>query len=160
MTDSIIKWFKMIFIMEISGELVLKLVPEKYKDTTRFAVKLMFVLVVMVPLLNYKKINIEDILVSTDSVYNTELTFDDSDIQIINDIVKNALKETAINYGYELTYITCDTEYKNNQVVISGIKLKLKKIDNDCNVELFRKYIMNQYNIEADNIYIEEGQSE
>jgi len=157
MTDSIIKWFKMIFILEISGELVLKLVPEKYKETTRFAVKLMFVLAVMVPLLNYKKINIENILASTDSAYNTELSFDDSDIQIINDIVKNTLKETAINYGYELTHITCDTEYKNNQLVISGIRLKVKKIDNDCNVESFRKYIMNQYNLEADNIYIEEG---
>ncbi len=156
MSDSIIKWFKMIFILEISGEIVLKLVPEKYKETTRFAVKLMFILAVIVPLLNHKKINVEDILAATDSSYTTELTFADSDIQIINDIVKNTLKENAINFGYELTYITCDTEYKNNQAVISEIKIKVKKIDDDCNVELFRKYIMSQYNLGIEKIYIEE----
>ena len=47
----IINWFKTIFILEITGEIALKLVPPKYKEFIAFVMKLILVMAIIIPLL-------------------------------------------------------------------------------------------------------------
>ena len=57
----IINWFKTIFILEITGEIALKLVPLKYKEFIAFVMKLILVTAIIIPLLNIKKADIMDL---------------------------------------------------------------------------------------------------
>ena len=54
----IINWFKTIFILEITGEIALKLVPPKYKEFIAFVMKLILVMAIIIPLLNIKNAEI------------------------------------------------------------------------------------------------------
>mgnify|MGYP000059794922 FL=1 len=44
----IINWFKTIFILEITGEIALKLVPPKYKEFIAFVMKLILVMAIII----------------------------------------------------------------------------------------------------------------
>ena len=44
----IINWFKTIFILEITGEIALKLVPSKYKEFIAFVMKLILVTAIVI----------------------------------------------------------------------------------------------------------------
>lgn len=57
----IINWFKTIFILEITGEIALKLVPPKYKEFIAFVMKLILVTAIVIPLLNLKNADISGI---------------------------------------------------------------------------------------------------
>ena len=63
----IINWFKTIFILEITGEIALKLVPSKYKEFIAFVMKLILVTAIIIPLLNIKNADISEI---TDGISN------------------------------------------------------------------------------------------
>lgn len=68
----IINWFKTIFILEITGEIALKLVPLKYKEFIAFVMKLMLVTAIIIPLLNIKNADISEI---TDGISNGLKTY-------------------------------------------------------------------------------------
>ena len=57
----LINWFKTIFILEITGEIALKLVPPKYKEFIAFVMKLILVMAIIIPLLNIKNADISEI---------------------------------------------------------------------------------------------------
>ena len=63
----IINWFKTLFILEITGEIALKLVPPKYKEFIAFVMKLILVMAIIIPLLNIKNADISEI---TDGISN------------------------------------------------------------------------------------------
>ena len=68
----LINWFKTIFILEITGEIALKLVPPKYKEFIAFVMKLILVMAIIIPLLNIKNADISEI---TDGISNGFKTY-------------------------------------------------------------------------------------
>lgn len=84
MTD-FINWFKTIFILEITGEIALKLVPSKYKEFITFVMKLILVTAIVIPLLNIKNTDISKI---TDSISDGFKTYSNE-----NDNVSQTLYE-------------------------------------------------------------------
>ena len=68
----LINWFKTIFILKITGEIALKLVPPKYKEFIAFVMKLILVMAIIIPLLNIKNADISEI---TDGISNGFKTY-------------------------------------------------------------------------------------
>ena len=83
----IINWFKTLFILEITGEIALKLVPPKYKEFIAFVMKLILVMAIIIPLLNIKNADISEI---TDGISNGFKTYSKE-----NDNVSQALYNTS-----------------------------------------------------------------
>ena len=83
----LINWFKTIFILEITGEIALKLVPPKYKEFIAFVMKLILVMAIIIPLLNIKNADISEI---TDGISNGFKTYSKE-----NDNVSQALYNTS-----------------------------------------------------------------
>ena len=108
----IINWFKTIFILEITGEIALKLVPPKYKEFIAFVMKLILVMAIIIPLLNIKNADISEI---TDGISNGFKT--DAYLERLSNL---------IDMGFENTYPIIDN-FKEIET-LSNISTKKFKV--------------------------------
>ena len=75
--ESLIGWFKTMFILEITGEIALKLVPSKYKEFIAFVMKIILITAIILPLLSLKNADISRV---TDSIAKSFNTYGEADI--------------------------------------------------------------------------------
>lgn len=110
----IINWFKTIFILEITGEIALKLVPSKYKEFIAFVMKLILVTAIVIPLLNLKNTDISGI---TDEIKNgfstyskeniSQTVYDTADKKTAQKAVQEDVAGIASDYGLEIVSVRC-----------------------------------------------------
>ena len=112
MTGSI-NWFKTIFILEITGEIALKLVPSKYKEFIAFVMKLILVTAIVIPLLNLKNADISGITdeikkgFSTYSKENISQTvYDTADKKTAQKAVQEDVAGIVSDYDLEIVSVT------------------------------------------------------
>ena len=146
----IINWFKTIFILEITGEIALKLVPPKYKEFIAFVMKLILVTAIIIPLLNIKNADISEI---TDGISNGFKTYSKE-----NDNVSQALYNTmAASYGLEAVYVKCSFTSDMTAVSMINVYVKENSIAGNDNIGRLRTDIADRYEISVEQIDIREA---
>lgn len=129
----IINWFKTIFILEITGEIALKLVPLKYKEFIAFVMKLILVTAIIIPLFNIKNADISEI---TDGISNglktyskendnvSQALYNTADKKTAEKIISSDINSTAASYGLEAVYVKCS--FTSDMTAVSMINVYVK----------------------------------
>ena len=155
----IINWFKTIFILEITGEIALKLVPPKYKEFIAFVMKLILVMAIIIPLLNIKN---EDISEITDGISNgfktySKALYNTSDKKMAEKIIIEDINSTAASYGLETVSVKCSFTSDMTAVSMINVYVKENNIAGNDNIDRLRTDIAGRYEISVEQIDIREA---
>lgn len=162
----IINWFKTIFILEITGEIALKLVPSKYKEFIAFVMKLILVTAIVIPLLNLKNADISGI---TDEIKNgfstyskdnvSQALYNTSDKNMAEKIISADINSMAASYGLEAVSVKCS--FTSDMTAISMINVYVKENSVACNDNIgrLRSDIADRYKISVEQVDIREAGS-
>ena len=160
----IINWFKTIFILEITGEIALKLVPSKYKEFIAFVMKLILVTAIVIPLLNLKNADISGI---TDEIKNgfstyskeniSQTVYDTADKKTAEKAVQNDVADIASDYGLETISVRCS--FTSDMTAVDMINVYVKTGGGD--IAGLKACIADRYKISVEQVNIREaGRSE
>ena len=161
----LINWFKTIFILEITGEIALKLVPSKYKEFIAFVMKLILVTAIVIPLLNMKNADISGI---TDGIKNgfgtyskendnvSENLYDTADKKAAQKAVKNDVADIALDYGMEAISVRCS--FTSDMTAVNNINVYVKETGGGDAAGL-KAQIADKYKISAEQVDIREAGS-
>lgn len=158
----IINWFKTIFILEITGEIALKLVPSKYKEFIAFVMKLILVTAIVIPLLNLKNADISGI---TDEIKNGFSTY--SKENILQTVYDTADKKTAqkavqedvagIVSDYDLEIVSVRCSFTSDMTAVDMINVYVKTGGGD--IAGLKADIADRYKISVEQVDIREAGS-
>ena len=156
----IINWFKTIFILEITGEIALKLVPSKYKEFIAFVMKLILVTAIVIPLLNLKNADISGI---TDEIKNGFSTYSKEDIsQTVYDTADKKTAQKAVqgdvagiasDYGLETISVRCS--FTSDMTAVDMINVYVKTGGGD--IAGLKADIADRYKISVEQVDIREA---
>ena len=179
----LINWFKTIFILEITGEIALKLVPPKYKEFIAFVMKLILVMAIIIPLLNIKNADISEI---TDGISNgfktyskendnvSQALYNTSDKKMAEKIISEDINSTAAGqYTCKwsetfIAYFLCNNSpaflilkcsFTSDMTTVSMINVYVKEnnIAGNDNIDRLRADIADRYEISVEQIDIREA---
>lgn len=158
----IINWFKTIFILEITGEIALKLVPSKYKEFIAFVMKLILVTAIVIPLLNLKNADISGI---TDEIKNgfstyskeniSQTVYDTADKKTAQKAVQEDVAGIASDYGLEIVSVRCS--FTSDMTAVDMINVYVKTGGGD--IAGLKAYIADRYKISVEQVDIREAGS-
>ncbi len=158
----IINWFKTIFILEITGEIALKLVPSKYKEFIAFVMKLILVTAIVIPLLNLKNADISGI---TDEIKNgfstyskeniSQTVYDTADKKIAQKAVQEDVAGIASDYGLEIVSVRCS--FTSDMTAVDMINVYVKTGGGD--IAGLKADIADRYKISVEQVDIKEAGS-
>ena len=162
----IINWFKTIFILEITGEIALKLVPSKYKEFIAFVMKLILVTAIVIPLLNLKNADISGI---TDGISNgfktyskendnvSQVLYNTSDKKTAEKIISADINSMASSYGLEAVSVKCSFTLDMTAISMINVYVKENSIAGNDNIGRLRTDIADRYEISVEQIDIREA---
>lgn len=158
----IINWFKTIFILEITGEIALKLVPSKYKEFIAFVMKLILVTAIVIPLLNLKNADISEI---TDEIKNgfstyskeniSQTVYDTADKKTAQKAVQEDVAGIASDYGLEIVSVRCS--FTSDMTAVDMINVYVKTGGGD--IAGLKADIADRYKISVEQVDIREAGS-
>lgn len=158
----IINWFKTIFILEITGEIALKLVPSKYKEFIAFVMKLILVTAIVIPLLNFKNADISGI---TDEIKNgfstyskeniSQTVYDTADKKTAQKAVQEDVAGIASDYGLEIVSVRCS--FTSDMTAVDMINVYVKTGGGD--IAGLKADIADRYEISVEQVDIREAGS-
>ncbi len=158
----IINWFKTIFILEITGEIALKLVPPKYKEFIAFVMKLILVTAIVIPLLNLKNADISGI---TDEIKNgfstyskeniSQTVYDTADKKTAQKAVQEDVAGIASDYGLEIVSVRCS--FTSDMTAVDMINVYVKTGGGD--IAGLKADIADRYKISVEQVDIKEAGS-
>lgn len=158
----IINWFKTIFILEITGEIALKLVPSKYKEFIAFVMKLILVTAIVIPLLNLKNADISGI---TDEIKNgfstyskeniSQTVYDTADKKTAQKAVQEDVAGIASDYGLEIVSVRCS--FTSDMTAVDMINVYVKTGGGD--IAGLKADIADKYEISVEQVDIREAGS-
>lgn len=158
----IINWFKTIFILEITGEIALKLVPSKYKEFIAFVMKLILVTAIVIPLLNFKNADISGI---TDEIKNgfstyskeniSQTVYDTADKKTAQKAVQEDVAGIASDYGLEIVSVRCS--FTSDMTAVDMINVYVKTGGGD--IAGLKADIADRYKISVEQVDIREAGS-
>lgn len=158
----IINWFKTIFILEITGEIALKLVPSKYKEFIAFVMKLILVTAIVIPLLNLKNADISGI---TDEIKNgfstyskeniSQTVYDTADKKTAQKAVQEDVAGIASDYGLEIVSVRCS--FTSDMTAVDMINVYVKTGGGD--LAGLKADIADRYKISVEQVDIREAGS-
>lgn len=158
----IINWFKTIFILEITGEIALKLVPSKYKEFIAFVMKLILVTAIVIPLLNLKNADISGI---TDEIKNgfstyskeniSQTVYDTADKKTAQKAVQEDVAGIASDYGLEIVSVRCS--FTSDMTAVDMINVYVKTGGRD--IAGLKADIADRYEISVEQVDIREAGS-
>lgn len=158
----IINWFKTIFILEITGEIALKLVPSKYKEFIAFVMKLILVMAIVIPLLNLKNADISGI---TDEIKNgfstyskeniSQTVYDTADKKTAQKAVQEDVAGIASDYGLEIVSVRCS--FTSDMTAVDMINVYVKTGGGD--IAGLKADIADRYKISVEQVDIKEAGS-
>lgn len=158
----IINWFKTIFIIEITGEIALKLVPSKYKEFIAFVMKLILVTAIVIPLLNLKNADISGI---TDEIKNgfstyskeniSQTVYDTTDKKTAQKAVQGDVAGIASDYGLETISVRCS--FTSDMTAVDMINVYIKTGGGD--IAGLKADIADRYKISVEQVDIREAGS-
>ena len=152
----IINWFKTIFILEITGEIALKLVPSKYKEFIAFVMKLILVTAIVIPLLNLK--NADEIKngFSTYSKENISQTvYDTADKKTAQKAVQEDVAGIVSDYDLEIVSVRCS--FTSDMTAVDMINVYVKTGGGD--IAGLKADIADRYKISVEQVDIREAGS-
>ena len=162
----IINLFKTIFILEITGEIALKLVPLKYKEFIAFVMKLILVTAIIIPLLNIKNADISEI---TDGISNglktyskendnvSQALYNTADKKTAEKIISSDINSTAASYGLEAVYVKCSFTSDMTAVSMINVYVKDNSIAGNDNIGRLRTDIADRYGVSVEQVDIREA---
>ena len=154
----IINWFKTIFILEITGEIALKLVPLKYKEFIAFVMKLILVTAIIIPLLNIKNADISEI---TDGISNGLKTYSKENDNVSQALYNTADKKTAEKIIssdiLEAVYVKCSFTSDMTAVSMINVYVKDNSIAGNDNIGRLRTDIADRYGVSVEQVDIREA---
>jgi len=158
----IINWFKTIFILEITGEIALKLVPSKYKEFIAFVMKLILVTAIVIPLLNLKNADISGI---TDEIKNgfstyskeniSQTVYDTSDKKTAQKAVQEDVAGIVSDYDLEIVSVRCS--FTSDMTAVDMINVYVKTGGGD--IAGLKADIADRYKISVEQVDIREAGS-
>lgn len=158
----IINWFKTIFILEITGEIALKLVPSKYKEFIAFVMKLILVTAIVIPLLNLKNADISGI---TDEIKNgfstyskeniSQTVYDTADKKTAQKAVQEDVAGIVSDYDLEIVSVRCS--FTSDMTAVDMINVYVKTGDGD--IAGLKADIADRYKISVEQVDIREAGS-
>ena len=158
----IINWFKTIFILEITGEIALKLVPSKYKEFIAFVMKLILVTAIVIPLLNLKNADISGI---TDEIKNgfstyskeniSQTVYDTADKKTAQKAVQEDVASIASDNGLEIVSVRCS--FTSDMTAVDMINVYVKNGGGD--IAGLKADIADRYKISVEQVDIREAGS-
>lgn len=160
----LINWFKTIFILEITGEIALKLVPSKYKEFIAFVMKLILVTAIVIPLLNFKNVDISAI---TDGIEKSFSTYSKENDNVSGNLYNTADKKTAekavqgdvagiaSDYGMETISVRCS--FTSDMTSVDTINVYVKNGGGD--IAGLKEAIAGRYKISVEQVDIREAGS-
>lgn len=158
----IINWFKTIFILEITGEIALKLVPSKYKEFIAFVMKLILVTVIVIPLLNLKNADISGI---TDEIKNgfstyskeniSQTVYDTADKKTAQKAVQEDVAGIVSDYDLEIVSVRCS--FTSDMTAVDMINVYVKTGGGD--IAGLKADIADRYKISVEQVDIREAGS-
>lgn len=158
----IINWFKTIFILEITGEIALKLVPSKYKEFIAFVMKLILVTAIVIPLLNLKNADISGI---TDEIKNgfstyskeniSQTVYDTADKKTAQKAVQEDVAGIVSDYDLEIVYVRCS--FTSDMTAVDMINVYVKTGGGD--IAGLKADIADRYKISVEQVDIREAGS-
>ena len=158
----IINWFKTIFILEITGEIALELVPPKYKEFIAFVMKLILVTAIVIPLLNLKNTDISGI---TDEIKNgfstyskeniSQTVYDTADKKTAQKAVQEDVAGIASDYGLEIVSVRCS--FTSDMTAVDMINVYVKTGGGD--IAGLKADIADRYKISVEQVDIREAGS-
>ena len=158
----IINWFKTIFILEITGEIALKLVPSKYKEFIAFVMKLILVTAIVIPLFNLKNADISGI---TDEIKNgfstyskeniSQTVYDTADKKTAQKAVQEDVAGIASDYGLEIVSVRCS--FTSDMTAVDMINVYVKTGGGD--IAGLKADIADRYEISVEQVDIREAGS-
>ena len=153
----IINWFKTIFILEITGEIALKLVPSKYKEFIAFVMKLILVTAIVIPLLNLKNADISGI---TDEIKNgfstyskeniSQTVYDTADKKTAQKAVQEDVAGIVSDYDLEIVSVRCS--FTSDMTAVDMINVYV-------NIAGLKADIADRYKISVEQVDIREAGS-
>ena len=159
----IINWFKTIFILEITGEIALKLVPPKYKEFIAFVMKLILVMAIIIPLLNIKNADITDGISNGFKTYSKEndnvsqALYNTSDKKMAEKIISEDINSTAASYGLETVSVKCSFTSDMTAVSMINVYVKDNSIAGNDNIGRLRTDIADRYGVSVEQVDIREA---
>lgn len=158
----IINWFKTIFILEITGEIALKLVPSKYKEFIAFVMKLILVTAIVIPLLNLKNADISGITDEIENGFSTyskenisQTVYDTADKKTAQKAVQNDVADIASDYGLETISVRCS--FTSDMTAVDMINVYVKTGGGD--IAGLKADIADRYKISVEQVDIREAGS-
>ena len=158
----IINWFKTIFILEITGEIALKLVPSKYKEFIAFVMKLILVTAIVIPLLNLKNADISGI---TDEIKNgfstyskeniSQTVYDTADKKTAQKAVQEDVAGIVSDYDLEIVSVRCS--FTSDLTAVDMINVYVKTGGGD--IAGLKADIADRYKISVEQVDIREAGS-
>lgn len=158
----IINWFKTIFILEITGEIALKLVPSKYKEFIAFVMKLILVTAIVIPLLNLKNADISGI---TDEIKNgfstyskeniSQTVYDTADKKTAQKAVQEDVAGIVSDYDLEIVSVRCS--FTSDMTAVDMINVYVKTGGGD--IAGLKADIADRYKISFEQVDIREAGS-
>lgn len=158
----IINWFKTIFILEITGEIALKLVPSKYKEFITFVMKLILVTAIVIPLLNLKNADISGI---TDEIKNgfstyskeniSQTVYDTADKKTAQKAVQEDVAGIVSDYDLEIVSVRCS--FTSDMTAVDMINVYVKTGGGD--IAGLKADIADRYKISVEQVDIREAGS-
>lgn len=155
----IINWFKTIFILEITGEIALKLVPSKYKEFIAFVMKLILVTAIVIPLLNLKNADISGI---TDEIKNgfstyskeniSQTVYDTADKKTAQKAVQEDVAGIVSDYDLEIVSVRCS--FTSDMTAVDMINVYVKTGGGD--IAGLKADIADRYKISVEQVDIRE----
>lgn len=158
----LINWFKTIFILEITGEIALKLVPSKYKEFIAFVMKLILVTAIVIPLLNIRNADISGITESIKNGFGTyskendnvsQSIYNSADNRIAEKVITSDIGSAASEYGLEVVSVKCS--FTSDMTAVDSIYVYVKGSGNG-DVEGLLKNIAGRYGLSAEQVNIRE----
>ena len=160
----IINWFKTIFILEITGEIALKLVPSKYKEFIAFVMKLILVTAIVIPLLNIKNADISEITESIKNGFGTysrendnvsEKLYGTADKKAAEKAVQGDVAGMASEYGMETISVRCS--FTSDMTSVDTINVYVNTGGGD--IAGLKADIADRYKISVEQVNIREAGS-
>lgn len=158
----IINWFKTIFILEITGEIALKLVPSKYKEFIAFVMKLILVTAIVIPLLNLKNTDISGITDEIKNAFSTyskenisQTVYDTADKKTAQKAVQEDVAGIASDYGLEIVSVRCS--FTSDMTAVDMINVYVKTGGGD--IAGLKADIADRYKISVEQVDIREAGS-
>lgn len=158
----IINWFKTIFILEITGEIALKLVTSKYKEFIAFVMKLILVKAIVIPLLNLKNADISGI---TDEIKNgfstyskeniSQTVYDTADKKTAQKAVQEDVAGIVSDYDLEIVSVRCS--FTSDMTAVDMINVYVKTGGGD--IAGLKADIADRYKISVEQVDIREAGS-